>query len=83
MTVTEGESRAVVSQKGGTSPGCDNYGSDPCLWALDAMNNSFTAAINSGCSFVETYEEDVDNATQGGFESDPTVVPTPPPTPTP
>src|SRR5205823_4891585 len=48
------------------------YGSDPLLSAYDAINNSFTAAVNIGCKFAETYEVDVENpayqtmlATQG------------------
>ncbi len=48
------------------------WGSDPLLSAYDAMNNSFTAALNIGCRYVETYEPDVTNpayqtmlATQG------------------
>ena len=48
------------------------YGDDPLLSAYDAMNNSFTIAVNIGCEFVETYEDDVTNgayqtmlATQG------------------
>src|SRR5438093_1612020 len=48
------------------------YGDDPLLSAYDAMNNSFTAAVNFGCKFVEVYETDVENpayqtmlATQG------------------
>ena len=48
------------------------WGSDPLLSAYAAMNNSFTAAVNIGCRYVETYEVDVINpayqtmlATQG------------------
>jgi len=48
------------------------WGSDPLLSPYDAMNNSFTAALNIGCRYVETYEPDVTNpayqtmlATQG------------------
>jgi len=48
------------------------WGSDPLLSAYAAMNNSFTAAVNIGCRYVETYEPDVTNpayqtmlATQG------------------
>jgi hypothetical protein len=41
---------------------CGSYGPDPCLTAYDAMNSSFTAAINIGAKFIETYEVDVNNA---------------------
>jgi hypothetical protein len=38
------------------------WGSDPLLSPYDAINNSFTAAVNIGCKFVETYEADVTNS---------------------
>jgi len=38
------------------------YGDDPLLLAYDALNNSFTIAVNLGCRFVETYEDDVTNS---------------------
>lgn len=48
------------------------WGSDPLLSTEAALNNSFTAAVNIGCKFIETYEVDVTNlayqtmlATQG------------------
>jgi uncharacterized repeat protein (TIGR01451 family) len=48
------------------------YGDNPLLSAYDALNNSFTIAVNLGCKFAETYEDDVNNtayqtmlATQG------------------
>jgi len=48
------------------------WGSGPLLSPYDAINNSFTAALNIGCRYVETYEVDVINpayqtmlATQG------------------
>src|SRR2546430_6654562 len=61
------------------------WGQSPLLSAYDAINNSFTAAVNIGCKFAETYEIDVTNsayqamlATQGAALNGPTPTPTPP-----
>jgi hypothetical protein len=61
------------------------WGQSPLLSAYDAINNSFTAAVNIGCKFAETYEIDVTNsayqtmlATQGAALNGPTPTPSPP-----
>jgi hypothetical protein len=46
-------------------PPCPNWGTDPCLLAFDAVNNSFGCALNLGCRFVETYMNDCTNTTTG------------------
>ena len=38
------------------------YGDNPLLSAYDALNNSFAIAVNLGCQFAETYEDDVTNS---------------------
>ena len=38
------------------------WGSNPLLSPYHAINNSFTAALNIGCRYVETYEADVTNS---------------------
>lgn len=38
------------------------WGSDPLLSPYHAINNSFSAALNIGCRYVETYEADVTNS---------------------